>query len=200
MATTVTAAAALAATAQAPARNGKVLNLAIIGVGLVGAELLNQLANLPSHLASQFRLAFVSNSKHSVSSLTASKGSEELNFTNWKEQLAQSTALPALEHLPRILGEFVAVDKNPFAVVDNTSSQIVALLYPKFLRAGIHIVTPNKKAFSSEQWLYDDILTSSKATGAKFYNESTVGAGLPIISTLKDLVNTGDEVWILTSR
>lgn len=169
----------------------RVLNLAIIGVGLVGSELLRQLAQ--PNLASKFRLVFVSNSKQSVSSLTP-KGT--LDFSNWKASLEESTAPPALEHLPRILGEFVEGDtaKNPFAVVDNTSSETVALLYPKFLRAGIHVVTPNKKAFSSDLWLYDDILASSAATGAKFLHEATVGAGLPIVQTLKDLVETGDQV------
>lgn len=169
----------------------RVLNLAVIGVGLVGSELLRQLAQ-PS-LASKFRLVFVSNSKQSVSSLTP-KGN--LDFSNWKKSLEESTAPPALEHLPRVLGEFVEADaaKNPFAVVDNTSSEAVALLYPKFLRAGINVVTPNKKAFSSDLWLYDDIVASGASTGAKFLHEATVGAGLPIVQTLKDLVETGDQV------
>ncbi|KAG8903780.1 hypothetical protein FRB99_002770 [Tulasnella sp. 403] len=167
----------------------RVLNLAVIGVGLVGSELLRQLAQ--PHIASRFRLVFVSNSKNSVSSLTP-KG--DLSTSNWKERLAESTAPTALEHLPKILGDFAAEDKNPLAVVDNTSSEAVAVLYPKLLRAGIHVVTPNKKAFSSEQWLYDDILASSASTGAKFLNEATVGAGLPIVSTLKDLVETGDKI------
>ncbi|KIO21821.1 hypothetical protein M407DRAFT_79895 [Tulasnella calospora MUT 4182] len=176
---------------MASAAPSRVLNLAVIGVGLVGSELLKQLAQ-PS-LASRFRLVFVSNSKHSVSSLTP-KGS--LDFSNWKQNLEGSTAPPALEDLPRILGEFVEGDaaKNPFAVVDNTSSESVALLYPKFLRAGINVVTPNKKAFSSDLWLYDDIVASSASTGAKFLHEATVGAGLPIVQTLKDLVETGDQV------
>ncbi|KAG8849123.1 hypothetical protein FRB96_000909 [Tulasnella sp. 330] len=171
----------------------RVLNLAVIGVGLVGAELLHQLSQ--PQLASKFRLVFVSNSKHSVSSLAPNV--HKLDLTNWKQALSESTALPALEHLPRILGEFVTNDeKNPFVVVDNTSSEAVALLYPKFLRAGVSVVTPNKKAFSGDLWLYDDILASSALTGAKFLNEATVGAGLPIIATLKDLVATGDKARI----
>lgn len=79
-------------------------------------------------------------------------------------------------------------------IVDNTSSDDVAKLYPSFLRAGINIVTPNKKAFSSSLELYTEIVSAAEAGGAKFLQESTVGAGLPIISTLKDLVDTGDKV------
>ncbi|KAG8992282.1 hypothetical protein FRB94_011722 [Tulasnella sp. JGI-2019a] len=168
----------------------RVLNLAVVGVGLVGTELLHQLSQ--PQLADKFRLVFVSNSKHSVSSLRPTH--PKLDFTNWKQALSESTAPPALEDLPRILGEFVTPEKNSFVVVDNTSSEAVALLYPKFLRAGVSVVTPNKKAFSSDLWLYDDIVASSTLTGAKFMNEATVGAGLPIISTLKDLVETGDKV------
>ncbi len=84
--------------------------------------------------------------------------------------------------------------RSQVVLVDNTSSDTIAQLYPRFLSAGINVITPNKKAFSSDLSLYEDILKSGMSSGAKFYNESTVGAGLPVISTLKDLVTTGDIV------
>jgi homoserine dehydrogenase len=80
------------------------------------------------------------------------------------------------------------------AVVDNTSSDDVAALYPAFLSGGLSVVTPNKKAYSSSLELYKKIIVASESAGAKFLNEATVGAGLPIIQTLKDLVQTGDKV------
>ncbi|KAG8942491.1 hypothetical protein FRC03_003161 [Tulasnella sp. 419] len=170
----------------------KVLNLAVIGVGLVGGELLNQIGSSPS-LSRAFRLVFASNSRHSISALSTHH--DEITFSNWKELLAKSTAPPALQDLPRLLGEFKGNDSSAqFAVVDNTSSDDVAALYPAFLKHGIHVVTPNKKAYSSDLQLYVDIAAASAETGAKFLNESTVGAGLPIISTLKDLVATGDKI------
>lgn len=79
-------------------------------------------------------------------------------------------------------------------LVDNTSSQDVANRYPEILSKGINIVTPNKKAFSGSYKLWEDIFAASAASGAKVYHESSVGAGLPVISTLKELVDTGDEV------
>lgn len=85
------------------------------------------------------------------------------------------------------------------AVVDNTSSDDVAALYPAFLNGGLSVVTPNKKAYSSSLELYQKIIAASEATGAKFLNEATVGAGLPIIQTLKDLVQTGDKACFPTS-
>ena len=80
-------------------------------------------------------------------------------------------------------------------MVDCTSDNEIAAQYPALLRAGVHIVTPNKKAFSGSQALYDDILAAKKSSGALVYQESTVGAGLPVIGPLKDLVDTGDEIY-----
>ena len=79
-------------------------------------------------------------------------------------------------------------------MVDCTSSQDVAEHYPYFLSKNVSIVTPNKKAFSGTYDLWEKIFSAAAASGAKVYHESSVGAGLPVISTLKDLVETGDEV------
>lgn len=78
--------------------------------------------------------------------------------------------------------------------MDNTSSQDVADAYPLFLSRGISVVTPNKKPFSGSYKLWQDIFIAAATAGSKVYHESSVGAGLPVISTLKDLVDTGDEV------
>lgn len=79
-------------------------------------------------------------------------------------------------------------------LVDNTSNQEIADAYPQILRRGISIVTPNKKAFSGSYKLWQDIFISAASSGAKVYHESSVGAGLPVIGTLNDLINTGDSV------
>lgn len=85
-------------------------------------------------------------------------------------------------------------------LADNTSSQDVADAYPAFLKKGISVVTPNKKAFSSGLDLWKEIQEGAYRPYEPYlergliYHESSVGAGLPIISTLKDLVDTGDHV------
>lgn len=81
-------------------------------------------------------------------------------------------------------------------LVDNTSSQDVANAYPEYLRKGVSVVTPNKKAFSADMGLWEDIFgaVADSRGKAMIYHESSVGAGLPVISTLKDLVATGDQV------
>ena len=95
--------------------------------------------------------------------------------------------------LQRRLPTLVRAD-NAVVFVDNTASPSVAETYPALLRAGVHVITPNKKAFSGSQNLYDQIVAASREGGTKFLHEATVGAGLPVLSTLKDLVGTGDKV------
>jgi len=91
------------------------------------------------------------------------------------------------------LAQLVA-EKERVALVDNTSSDDIAGMYPVWLKAGINVVTPNKKAFSGDAELFAKILSASQESGAKFFNEATVGAGLPVIAPLKDLVATGDKI------
>lgn len=95
---------------------------------------------------------------------------------------------------PQEIVSYLSAAPGRAVLVDNTSDQSLANAYPLFLRAGISVVTPNKKAFSSDLSLWRDIFAAAAAGSALVYHESTVGAGLPVISTLRDLVATGDEV------
>lgn len=95
---------------------------------------------------------------------------------------------------PAKIIEYLASAPGKAILVDNTSSQDIAEQYPNFLKSGVSIVTPNKKAFSGSYKLWQDIFSAAESSGAKVYHESSVGAGLPVISTLNDLVNTGDQV------
>lgn len=167
------------------------INVAIIGVGLVGSSVIQQLSTVAG-LSSKLHIVALQNSKKTL--LTSSLSSD------WKSQLAQST-ISALS-LPELVKELQKITKTTgrhTAVVDNTSDEKVASFYPDFLAAGLSVVTPNKKAFSGSLDLYHNILKhkSNDKVGSKgplVYQESTVGAGLPIISTLVDLINTGDEI------
>ena len=91
-------------------------------------------------------------------------------------------------------------------LIDNTSSPALVSIYPRALSNGISIVTPNKKAFSGPSSEWSSIASSAYPnpnpnsnghSGGLLYHESTVGAGLPIISTLKDLLATGDKVRVI---
>lgn len=98
--------------------------------------------------------------------------------------------LPSLQQTIDHLG----AAPHKVVVVDNTSSQAIAEAYPQFLSKGMSIITPNKKAFSGTYQLWQDISSAAKTGEAYVYHESSVGAGLPIISTLTDLILAGDEI------
>ncbi|KAL8785335.1 MAG: hypothetical protein Q9195_008679 [Heterodermia aff. obscurata] len=165
--------------------------IAIIGVGGVGRHVIAQLQLISSDYPN-IKLCHISRSNKS---LYAQHFEQPLSFDSWETDLEQSKQ----EKLSLdVLLKYLTSAPGKCVVVDNTSSNDVAAAYPTFLKQGISVVTPNKKAFSGPLELWKDIFnsvhSSSNLTGGYVYHESSVGAGLPIISTLKDLVDTGDEV------
>lgn len=170
------------------------LHLAIVGIGGVGSELIQQVIDSDSPYP--MSIVAISNSRKMLL-FTDGTGSF---FPKWRTGAIDDPNTPAasLNGLFDALADFAKRKPGKVVLVDNTASQTVAETYPRFLDAGIHVVTPNKKAFSGSLELYKRIVGSPAtdwATGrGRWYNEATVGAGLPIISTLKDLVHTGDKV------
>jgi aspartokinase/homoserine dehydrogenase 1 len=79
-------------------------------------------------------------------------------------------------------------------IIDCTSNQNVANMYPMFFKMGINVITPNKKANSGSLDFYKELRDSAKKYGKHYLYETTVGAGLPIINTLKEALATGDKV------
>jgi aspartokinase/homoserine dehydrogenase 1 len=100
--------------------------------------------------------------------------------------------------VPMDLGKLVAhikADYLPHAVlIDCTANQEVAARYAEWLERGIHVITPNKRAHSGPMAYYQTLKRLSGGARTHFLYEATVGAGLPVIHTLKDLVATGDEI------
>lgn len=169
------------------------LHIAIVGLGGVGSEFLQQLIDGDSPYP--MSIAAISNSRKMLlftdgtSCFRPTRGTIVLDDPNLQ------TA--SLDGLFDALSGLAERKPGKVVLVDNTASEAVAETYPRFLDAGIHVVTPNKKAFSGSVELYKRIIgtVTNRTTGrGVFFNEATVGAGLPIISTLKDLVNTGDKV------
>jgi homoserine dehydrogenase len=166
--------------------------IAVIGAGGVGKCFLSQLETLSKRFSTKpsspkLSLVLVSRSKKVVYSPKYAA----LSYDNLSQTLADSTQEPL--PLPKII-EFLAAAPTKVILVDNTSSQDVADQYPQVLSRGISIVTPNKKAFSGSYKLWQSIFLEAASSGAKVYHESSVGAGLPVISTLEELINTGDSI------
>jgi homoserine dehydrogenase len=171
------------------------ISVAVAGVGLVGSEFVSQLRAFPA--PSPFQIVSLSSSK------TTLFNPDGLDFdgadTDWKSRLASPFTKFEFPVLIRELSSLIRPG-NEVVFVDNTSSDEIANTYPDFLRFGVHVITPNKKAFSADLSLYERILAASFESGARFFNEATVGAGLPVVSTLKDLVATGDTVRVVTMK
>jgi aspartokinase/homoserine dehydrogenase 1 len=160
----------------------------VIGPGNVGAALLDQLQAAQSQLLGRanvdLRLRAVASRSRMVLDQRGLHG-------DWRSALAASSDATDLDaftehllsaHLPHAL------------VIDCSGSAEVADRYAGWLAAGIHVVTPNKQAGAGPLPRYQAIREAAAASGARFRYEATVGAGLPVITTLRDLVDTGDEV------
>jgi len=165
------------------------LSIGVIGPGTVGRVLLDQLASQQLRLANEFKLDLrVRGIMASREMLLSDRGVE---LTKWKEQF-QAGKSPT--DLARFI-EHVQVDYLPHTVIiDCTADEAVAKHYRDWLAAGIHVVTPNKKANSASMAYYDSLKAARRDGGSHYLYEGTVGAGLPVIQTLRDLRETGDEI------
>ncbi|KAG7828797.1 hypothetical protein KL920_003293 [Ogataea angusta] len=161
----------------------KSVNVAVIGAGVVGSAFLQQLAGAKSAIS--YNLIYLSTSKKAV----YNKDYSPFELTKWS-QLLHSTASSPLS--VEDLVDYLKKSPLPAILVDNTSNETLAKSYPLFLKNGVSVATPNKKAFSSSLSLWNDIF-SAENTGL-CYHEASVGAGLPLISPLKEMIATGDEV------
>lgn len=165
------------------------ISIGLVGPGTVGRVLLDQLASQRERLQREFKVdlrvrAIMSSRKM----LLSDKG---LDLARWRDELAVS------EEPARFKGflEHVHVDYLPHSlIVDCTASAEVAKHYRDWLAAGVHVVTPNKKANSGPLADYRELQEVRRRSGSHYLYETTVGAGLPIIQTLRDLRETGDEI------
>ncbi|MEM8983498.1 MAG: bifunctional aspartate kinase/homoserine dehydrogenase I [Pseudomonadota bacterium] len=167
----------------------KTLSIGLLGPGTVGAAFLDQLAQQTDALAEQFNLDL--RVRAIAGSTRWLAGQRRLDLADWRRDYKAADALPSLDAFV----DHVDADHLPHSViVDCTADGSIAACYPDWLRRGIHIVTPNKKAFSGALGLATDLRSAMQAGGSHCLYETTVGAGLPVIRTLQDLIETGDRV------
>jgi len=164
------------------------ISVGVIGTGTVGAVLLDQLASrLPAirdELGVDLRVRGIATSR------TMRLDERRIGLKDWRGRMEKAPVLDVDEFLAH-----VQTDALPHTViVDCTADEAMARRYVEWLRRGIHVVTPNKKAGSSDMAYYDELRLASREASAHYLYETTVGAGLPIIQTLRDLIQTGDEV------
>ncbi|KOQ92693.1 bifunctional aspartate kinase/homoserine dehydrogenase I [Pluralibacter gergoviae] len=166
----------------------QVIEVFVIGVGGVGAALLEQLKRQRGWLKNKhidLRVCGVANSRALLTSVHG------LDLENWQGALAEAKEPFDIERLTRLVKEYHLL--NP-VIVDCTSSQAVADQYADFLREGFHVVTPNKKANTSSMDYYHELRQAAAGSRRKFLYDTNVGAGLPVIENLQNLLNAGDEL------
>ncbi|MBW8687669.1 bifunctional aspartate kinase/homoserine dehydrogenase I [Chitinophaga rhizophila] len=166
----------------------KQVNVFIAGVGNVGGKLLEQLSQqhkyLVNELGLQVRVAGIANSRKMAF------GHEAINLSDWKEVLDAGEASDMTAFAQKIK----SLNLRNSVFVDNTASKEVAAIYGEFLQHGISVVTCNKIACSSDYEYYKSLKDLARKYNASFLFETNVGAGLPVINTLNDLIRSGDKV------
>lgn len=168
--------------------NTKQLNLFVMGVGNVGEKFIDQINQqkkfLKENLKINVRVIAMSNSRKMVFD------EEGMNLKEWKSLLEQGATTNANEFISRV----AALNFRNSIFVDITANHEIASIYDQFLKQNIAVVTCNKIACSSQYDNYKYLKSLSRKYNAPFLFETNVGAGLPIIDTLKHLIASGDKV------
>ncbi|MEP6938711.1 MAG: bifunctional aspartate kinase/homoserine dehydrogenase I [Rudaea sp.] len=179
---------ALRATHAAFWLSPQTIAVGLIGPGKVGAALLDQIAEASSRLKREtnldLRLRAIASTRRMT--LDARNLSED-----WR---ARCTASHSECDLDRFTEHLRAAHLPHALIIDCSGNDVVAERYAGWLAAGIHVITPNKHAGAGPLARYQAIRAAAISGGARFRYEATVGAGLPIIQTLRDLLDTGDAL------
>ncbi|KAK8973964.1 hypothetical protein V6N11_046924 [Hibiscus sabdariffa] len=164
--------------------------MGIVGPGLIGATLLDQLRDQAAVLKEEFNIDLhVMGITGSRTMLLSEVG---IDLSRWRELLKQQGQVADLEKFTQ------HVHGNHFipntVLVDCTADSNVASCYHDWLRKGINVITPNKKANTGPLDKYLKLRALQRQSYTHYFYEATVGAGLPIISTLRGLLETGDRI------
>jgi aspartokinase/homoserine dehydrogenase 1 len=164
------------------------LDVFVVGVGGVGGELVDQIQRQQAKLAEKGIIIRVCGLANSKGVLLDGKG---LPLDQWRDRMGD------VSEKFSVAGVAALVQRNHIinpVLVDCTSSEDVAHQYTEFLAAGFHVVTPNKKANTASMSYYHQLRDVARNSRRKLMYETTVGAGLPVIENLQNLIAAGDEL------
>lgn len=167
----------------------KLLNIFLVGTGLIGNALVNMMKEQFEKLAKENLLEV---------NIVAVANSTKMHFD--EDGLPLDSCISDMKqhgepmHMPAFVERMISLNRTNSIFVDCTSSEAVTDFYSAILDANISIVTPNKKANSGSYEKYQELKSIAFRRGVKFFYETNVGAGLPVINTLNDLLLSGDRV------
>jgi len=166
----------------------KTLNLFIVGIGNVGGILIEQIKQqqeyLKEHLLLNLNVMGLSNSRQMVFD------DEGLDLDHWESALAKGESRTNDTFFQKVKD----LNLSNSIYLDVTANEAVSKTYATYLKESISVVACNKIACSSSYENYKELKTLAKEYGASFLFETNVGAGLPVINTLNNLVNSGDKI------
>ncbi|SMO62087.1 aspartate kinase [Chryseobacterium rhizoplanae] len=166
----------------------KQIHLYICGTGNVGSKLIQQIYNQNAYLRENFlinlRIAGISNSRHM---LFSDKGIAQEDYLIWDQQGEKASAKEFAE-------EIIHRNLRNSVFVDVTASPDVPEIYESLLKRSVNIVACNKIAASSDFKKYKTLKNTARNHNCNFYFETNVGAGLPVIGTINDLIKSGDQI------
>ncbi len=167
----------------------KELNIFMVGVGLIGSTLINQIKAQAKFLkekrSMEIKVVGLANSKKMLFNTNG------IPHRDWKKKLLASNEKMSITKFIKRMKE---LNLSNTIFIDNTASESIANHYESILDSSISISTPNKIATSSAYLQYERLKRIAKKRGVEFMYETNVGAGLPVISTLRDLINSGDQI------
>ena len=166
----------------------KNLSIFMIGAGRVGNALLHQLQLQEDELVDKkinLNICAISNSKKMISNL------DGINLSTYKKELSSSTEPFTIASFLQLIPK---VGSSNIALIDCTASQEIVDAYPLFIQEGVHIITPNKRANVLPYEQYKSLMDQLKSHHTQFMCRANVGAGLPVLYILKDLLNCGDKI------
>jgi len=169
--------------------DNKRVNLFIVGTGNVGKALLQQLKKQQTFLNEKhhidLRITGIANSKKMYFD------EEGLDINKPMDKLLSSEKTM---HIDSFIDEMVSMNLRNSIFIDNTAHEVIANTYQKILANTISVVTPNKIACTGPFAQYKKLKNTALRYKSNFLFETNVGAGLPIINTLNDLIKSGDEI------
>lgn len=169
--------------------SAQTLSIGIIGPGTVGQALVSQIAEARARLLAETHLDLRVRAIATTRSMLLDE--QQIDLPQWRAQMGERGIACDLDAFAR----HVHAEHLPHAVIiDCSASSAVADHYPRWLAAGIHVLTPNKQAGGGPLERYRAVQQAAKQGRARWRYEATVGAGLPVIGTLRDLIDTGDRI------
>ena len=167
----------------------QVLNLFICGTGTVGGSLIEQIRCQQQKLMQERGLKLkVVGIADGHRALFTRAG---IDLASYREEMEEK-GIPSSAAV--LHDEIIGMNIFNSVFVDCTASAEVASLYKEFLMHNISVVAANKIAASSDYSIYSELKQIARRRGVKFLFETNVGAGLPIINTINDLINSGDKI------